>query len=313
MIGNTFQFEWEVKLIEWCQSYIPNSIINILDLVSYLGDTIFVVAIICFLYLCWDKKAGIKATFTAITSLMFAGEIKNILKRRRPYFDNKNIKCLKIVDKNYDLYDVRGQGYSFPSMHSSNICAVFGTIYNHYKKQPLLIFTIVISLIVGVSRFVLGCHYPTDVLAGWLLGAGAVIIFGKLLDTLDSKYIYIIMLSLGFVGMFFCESTDFLSAYGIAIGIVFANYIDEKYIKFNNTRNIIKMIFRLVIALGVFVGISEGLKLPFSSESLEANTQFAHWYRVFRYALACFAGIGLTPMLYKYNLLKLDDKMKDGK
>lgn len=312
MIGSTFQFEWEIGLIEWCQTNIPSSIIRTLDLISYLGDTIFVVGIIGFLYLCWDKKAGIKTTLTVVISLIFAGEIKNIFKRRRPYFDNKNIECLKIIDPNYDLYDIQGQGFSFPSMHSSNIVSVFGSIYRYYRKKPLLIFTVLISLIVGVSRFVLGCHYPTDVLVGWTLGIFLIVVFGRLLDTLQSKYIYAIILTIGFVGMFFCESTDFLSAYGIAIGVISSDYIDQKFINFKNTRNVIKMILRLIVALGVFAIISEGLKLPFSIEVLEANTQFAHWYRVFRYAAASFAGMGLTPILYRYNLLKLDDKMKNG-
>lgn len=312
MIGSTFQFEWEVKLIEWCQTSIPSSIINILDYVSYLGDAIFVVGIVSFLYLCWDKKTGIKIAFTAVVSLLLAGGIKNIFKRRRPYFDNKNIECLKIVDPDYDMYDIHGQGFSFPSMHSSNIASVLGGIYRCYRKKPLLIFTILLSLIVGVSRFLLGCHYPTDVLVGWLIGISLAIVFGSLLDTLESKYIYAFVLGFGFVGMFFCESADFFTSYGIAIGVVLSNYIDQKFINFKNTRNIIKMICRLVVAFGVFLIITEGLKIPFSIETLEANTAFAHWYRVFRYAAASFIGIGLTPILYKYNLLKLDDKMKNG-
>lgn len=313
MIGNTFQFEWEVKLIEWCQSYLPSSLIKAMDLVSYLGDTIFIVGMVCFLYLCWDKRVGIKVTFNAIFTLMFAGEIKNIFKRRRPYFDNKNIECLKIVDKNYDLYDIRGQGFSLPSMHSANTLTIFGSIYDYYKKKPLLVFTVIITLIIGLSRFILGCHYPTDVLTGWVLGLFTLVAFNKLQEKLEPKHIYIVILVLGFIGMFFCESADFFSMFGVAIGFIGANCIDSKYVNFKNTRNIIKIILRLVLACGVFVAIIEALKIPFSSEVLEANTMFAHCYCVFRYAFGSFVGMGLTPIIYKYNLLKLDDKMKDGK
>lgn len=312
MIGNTFQFAWEISLIEWCQNNLPSFVIEIAKVATNLGDVIFCVGILGFLYLCYDKKAGKRVLFNVIVSLMINGEIKNIVKRRRPYFDNEGIKCLKIVDADYDLYDIEKQGFSFPSMHSSNITTISGSLYENYRKKALFIIAVAISSIVGVSRFVLGCHYPTDVLCGWGLGLFATIFLSKLQDKLSDKAAYLFMFVLGIIGMFYCKSTDFFSAYGIAIGFIISTYIDSKYINFKNTRNIIKMVIRLIVAFGIFIGISEGLKIPFSEEILDASTLFAYCYRIFRYALATFVGMGLTPAIYKYNILKLDDKMKDG-
>lgn len=307
MIGNTFQFEWEVRLIEWCQAYLPPFIIEPLKYVSYLGDTIFLVGIIAFFYLCYDKKCGRRIIMNTVISLMFAGEIKNIFERRRPYFDNEGIQCLKVVEKDYDMYDIRKQGFSFPSMHSSNISTVSGTMYEYFKKKSLLIIAITISGIIGISRFVLGCHYPTDVLTGWALGILSVILFGKLQDKLSDRQLYAFIFAVGVVGFFFCESADFYSAYGIAIGFIICEIIDKKYIAFENTKNPVKMVLRLVLACGIFLAVSEGLKLPFPNEVLEANNLFAYIYRVFRYCAATFIGIGITPALYKYNILKLKD------
>lgn len=307
MIGNTFQFAWEVSLIEWCQNSLPSFFVNGLKYVSYLGDAVISVAIVCIFYLWYDKKLGRKILFSTITSMMFATEIKNIFKRRRPYFDNENIECLKVVDKDFDMFDVKKQGFSFPSLHSSNTVSIFGNIYNYYCKKPLLILAIAISLIVGISRFVLGCHYPTDVLVGWTIGITFVLLFSQAEKKLSDKQIYICFIALGLIGCFYCESADFFQSFGIGLNFILCEIIDKKYINFKNTRNPVKGILRLVFGLGVFVLVLESLKLPFSKEFLEGDSIASNLYLAFRYGLSTLVGVGLTPFVYKYNIFKLKD------
>ena len=252
-MGNIFEFEWEVRLIEWLQSHLPNFIIEILKPITYFGDTIFIVPILAFVYLCYDKKAGKKVLINALMSLMIACGIKNIFKRLRPYFVHKSIKCLKIVDKEYDVYDILKQGYSFPSMHSSNISTVSGSLYVCFRKKILLVLAIIISLLVGISRVVFGCHYPTDVLVGFTLGMFSIVMFSYLQDKLEDKYIYLIGLLIVVIGSIFSSSSDFYTSIGIYLGFVLCEIIDDKYIHFENTNSIFKSILRLVLALGVFL------------------------------------------------------------
>lgn len=72
---------------------------------------------------------------------------------------------------------------SFPSGHALASSAIFLMIAYHWRRRnpswSALGYSIAIGLIllIGVGRVYLGVHWPTDVLAGWVIGsasAGAV-------------------------------------------------------------------------------------------------------------------------------------------
>ena len=70
-------------------------------------------------------------------------------------------------------------GYSFPSAHSASSVAVYGIlalIAAHELRgrggRPWVIAAgLLVCAGVGLSRVYLGAHYPSDVLAGWIVGA----------------------------------------------------------------------------------------------------------------------------------------------
>ena len=71
--------------------------------------------------------------------------------------------------------------YSFPSGHATGSMVAYGLLALvawHLLPQPWALVAAMacaaIILFVGISRVYLGVHFPSDVLAGWLLGAIAV-------------------------------------------------------------------------------------------------------------------------------------------
>jgi undecaprenyl-diphosphatase len=73
-------------------------------------------------------------------------------------------------------------GFSWPSGHASSSAALYGALLmialgtgalaGRRARRTLGILMAALLVLIGVSRVYLGVHYPTDVLAAWLLAAG---------------------------------------------------------------------------------------------------------------------------------------------
>ena len=65
-------------------------------------------------------------------------------------------------------------GLSFPSGHALGSAAFFGSVAMLLRgRLPLaanVAIATVVPIVVGVTRVLLGVHFPSDVIAGWLLG-----------------------------------------------------------------------------------------------------------------------------------------------
>jgi undecaprenyl-diphosphatase len=87
--------------------------------------------------------------------------IKRLFPRKRPY--------LMIEDTRFPENPL--QDHSFPSGHTT---AIFSVMTPYILSLPQLSFILIpLGLCVGISRIYLGLHYPSDVLAGAILGTVA--------------------------------------------------------------------------------------------------------------------------------------------
>lgn len=156
---------------------IQNDILNFLaGIFSTVGESIFAIlfgVLFCVLFL-FKRTRKISFLFLAVLVLFFAINnlvIKNTVCRLRPY------NMLQGNSEYFSWYMNAGQvaetAYSFPSGHTCFSFAAAVVLFlwlfkDKQKRSAFLIF--ILPVIVACSRIYLMVHYPSDVLAGAILG-----------------------------------------------------------------------------------------------------------------------------------------------
>ena len=286
--------------MEWLQAHIGSAGLSFISFFSLFGEELPLILIVGFLYWCYDKNLGRTVGLSAIMGLTWNTMIKNFVVRRRPYFDHESIKIHRVVDPEADIYDITAQGYSFPSIHSTNVMTVFGSLAAGLRKRWFTVVAIVIPLLTGFSRIVVGAHYPTDVLAGWALGLVSVSIVYTLQKRVKNTLVlYGILLATAVPGFFYCTSADYFASMGLMIGFMGGTLLDDHFVHFEPTRKPVWMAARLLGGVVVYLVVNTALKLPFSQEFLSDGSTASLLVRCARYAIVSFVDFGIYPMLFK--------------
>ncbi len=136
--------------------------------VTSLGSTTvlgIIVILVCGLFLSFRRwREALALLLASGGGLVITTVLKDLFQRDRPPAI---------------LHAVRAINASFPSGHAALSATVFltlGALIAHFAERRrgrvyALAAAVILSLVVGCSRVYLGVHWPTDVLAGWCVGA----------------------------------------------------------------------------------------------------------------------------------------------
>ena len=299
-MGNTFYFQWEVALMEFIQAHLGSFGVKLASIITMFGEELVLIVVLGFMYWSFDKRIGRRIGLNITMGLVWNPLIKNIACRRRPYMDNQSIKCLKPVDSSADIYDIKAQGYSFPSGHSTNSTIAYGSLAYYYKNKAVRIIGVIMPILVGISRFCVGVHYPTDVFCGWILGLIIIFLMPRLLDSAKRKWLlYLIIFVISLVGCFWSKTDDYYTGIGMMAGFFIGDLFEEKVVHFENTRVWWRMILRVILGGAIYFGLNTVLKLPFPAWMLHAENALGYSIRAVRYCIIMFVEVGLYPMVFR--------------
>jgi undecaprenyl-diphosphatase len=155
---------------------LPESLQPLMKVLTLVGQPLLVIASGFSLYIVASKnnnEAVLHVVVYAVVAFIVNNLVKLLLHRSRPH---------GLVIKNLGV-----KSYSFPSGHAFGTVIFYGEfaiLAVKYWSHPLSLITagIIWALIfmIGISRVYLGAHYPSDVLAGWLLGGISLVVINSL-------------------------------------------------------------------------------------------------------------------------------------
>jgi Membrane-associated phospholipid phosphatase len=126
-------------------------------------------------------QQGVVSGSAAVLSLAVSYLAKYTIQRKRPYETYPDIQAFS-TDKTP----------SFPSNHTSVAFASATYFSLAYPKWYVIVPSYTWASAVGYSRLHLGEHYPSDVLAGALIGAGSAFLCYKLNKWIVKQYHHIL-------------------------------------------------------------------------------------------------------------------------
>ncbi len=163
--GDTARFDESIRA--FVHSYASPFLTGAMHVFSFLGSTIFFVllgiVIVGVFYYLRHRRAALIFTITTLGASILITSLKFAFHRARPepFFNT-----------------ILPSSDSFPSGHSlGSFCfyLAFAAILNNRIEKlwlKILIWTVsaALVLLIGISRIYLGVHYPSDVLAGFVVG-----------------------------------------------------------------------------------------------------------------------------------------------
>lgn len=216
---------------------------QVFQCITYLGQELIPVIVICALYWCYNKKLATTIGFTYITSGLMVQGLKITFRIPRPW----------VLDPDFEPVEsavAAATGYSFPSGHTQSATSLFAPLALFLKKWWQKVLCVAVFLLVGLSRMYLGVHTPADVCTAILLTSSVSLILWKCQKWLErpesTKRITCILLA---VTVLFCIYASILYYQGLieqhyvadcykmagaAIGFAIGWYLERTTLQFTN-------------------------------------------------------------------------------
>jgi membrane-associated phospholipid phosphatase len=158
---------WQVEVIvNLILQSLGTWLIPVMRFFSFFGEEQFYILLLPVIYWCFDAGIAIRLTLLLIMSGYSNAILKTAFHGARPYWFDSRVQAF-----------ASEISFGMPSGHAQNAASIWGFFTTITTNKWLKFLFIITILFIGVSRLYLGVHFASDVLVGWCIGAGILLLF----------------------------------------------------------------------------------------------------------------------------------------
>jgi membrane-associated phospholipid phosphatase len=274
---------WGADAIVWVQQFSNGALDALFKFATYLGKEYFYILSLPILYWCVDKYLGRAIAVIFLLSEYVNTFLKDTFNLPRPYDYDGRIRA-----------PLPETSPSFPSSHSQGSLVFWGGLASLVKRSWMWVVSVVLILLISLSRIYLGVHFPQDVLGGWIIGLILLALYLWVRRVLHG-IILSFPVQLGFalavpLLLFLLHPSESAGmVMGVAFGMLPGFVLEAKFVRFSAGGVWWKRIVRFVVGVIPLLALYVGLKVVFPEGEA---------FRFLRYALiGLWAGV-VAPWVF---------------
>jgi membrane-associated phospholipid phosphatase len=151
-------WQWGIDLILTLQGF--DNWLTPMRIMTVTGNTEFFLLILPALYWLVNRRIGVRVATILLVSIALGSILKIAGHSPRPYWIDPRVQLLGGAESSFGI----------PSLHALNAVVMWGILAQTINRWWSWLIACLLMLLAGTARVYLGVHFPSDVLAGWLLG-----------------------------------------------------------------------------------------------------------------------------------------------
>lgn len=274
---------WGADAIVWVQQFSNGILDALFTFATYLGKEQFYMLFLPVLYWCVHKHLGRALSVVFLLSEYVNTLLKDAFGLPRPQDFDARIRA-----------PLPEASPSFPSGHAQGSLVLWGAMATLVRRRWMWIVSVVLILMISLSRIYLGVHFPQDVLGGWIIGIVLLAVYFWLRRVARGIILSLsvqlgIALALPLILFALHPSEGSALITGVAFGMLPGFVLEEHFVRFRADGVWWKRVLRFIVGVIPLLALYLGLKLVFPE---------GDGFRFVRYALVGVWAGWLAPWAF---------------